>query len=177
MSSNTTHSRGFTLIELIIGISIIAILSVAVIAGLDPIERINQSRDTATRSIVQDIHKAVISYLGTREAYPGTTLSATAPVSMNLSATSDVLAELVSSGNLPPNFINSAGVNTLTRISVHKITDAVTDEDYIITCYKPQSKQFIGAAGLFNDGTPPTSGGTCSTAGSTGRSNCLYCTQ
>lgn len=62
--------RGFTMIELLVVISVIGILAVAVLSSINPIEQINKGRDTRTRSDAAQLINAVDRYFSIQESYP-----------------------------------------------------------------------------------------------------------
>lgn len=51
--------RGFTMIELLIVISILGILAIAVLSAINPVEQINRGRDTGTRSDAEQMLSAI----------------------------------------------------------------------------------------------------------------------
>ncbi|PIY80506.1 MAG: hypothetical protein COY80_02550 [Candidatus Pacebacteria bacterium CG_4_10_14_0_8_um_filter_42_14] len=53
------RSAGFTMIELLIVISILGILAVAVLSAINPVEQINRGRDTGTRSDAEQLLSAI----------------------------------------------------------------------------------------------------------------------
>lgn len=61
---------GFTMIELLVVISVIGILAVAVLSSINPIEQINKGRDTRTRSDAAQLINAVDRYFSIHELYP-----------------------------------------------------------------------------------------------------------
>ena len=64
------NSHGFTMIELLVVISVIGILAVAVLSSINPIEQINKGRDTRTRSDAAQLINAVDRYFSIQETYP-----------------------------------------------------------------------------------------------------------
>lgn len=54
-----TSQAGFTMIELLIVISILGILAVAVLSAINPVEQINRGRDTGTRSDAEQLLSAI----------------------------------------------------------------------------------------------------------------------
>ena len=63
-------SLGFTLIELLIVIAVLGILAVAVLAAINPIEQINRSRDTGSRSDSEQLISAVDRFYASSGYYP-----------------------------------------------------------------------------------------------------------
>lgn len=61
---------GFTMIELLVVISVIGILSVAVLSSINPIEQINKGRDTRSRSDAAQLISAVDRFFSIHETYP-----------------------------------------------------------------------------------------------------------
>ncbi len=62
--------KGFTMIELLIVIAVLGILAVAVLSAINPIEQINRSRDTGTRSDSEQLIGAVDRYYTVNGYYP-----------------------------------------------------------------------------------------------------------
>lgn len=65
-----SKSAGFTMIELLVVISVIGVLAVAVLSSINPIEQINKGRDTRTRSDGAQLINAVDRYFAIHEIYP-----------------------------------------------------------------------------------------------------------
>lgn len=64
------QSVGFTMIELLIVISILGILAVAVLAAINPIEQINRGRDTGSRSDAEQLISGIDRYYAFNGYYP-----------------------------------------------------------------------------------------------------------
>lgn len=62
--------KGFTLIELLIVITLLGILAVAVLSAINPIEQINRSRDTSSRSDAEQLINAIDRYYASKGYYP-----------------------------------------------------------------------------------------------------------
>jgi len=69
----SNSSRGFTLIELIITIAILAVLSVAIFTTLNPIEQIQKGQDTRRKSDLSQLRDALEAYYQDFGRYPATT--------------------------------------------------------------------------------------------------------
>ncbi|PWU22883.1 hypothetical protein C5B42_04845 [Candidatus Cerribacteria bacterium 'Amazon FNV 2010 28 9'] len=67
---NVQRSLGFTMIELLVVISVIGILAVAVLSAINPIEQINKGRDTSTRSDAGELLSASERYFSIHQVYP-----------------------------------------------------------------------------------------------------------
>ncbi|KKT32413.1 MAG: hypothetical protein UW20_C0015G0005 [Candidatus Woesebacteria bacterium GW2011_GWB1_44_11] len=65
-------AQGFTLIELLIVIAVLGILAVAVLSAINPIEQINRSRDTGSRSDSEQLIGAIDRFYATKGYYPWT---------------------------------------------------------------------------------------------------------
>lgn len=64
------NERGFTMIELLIVISILGILAVAVLSAINPIEQINRGRDTGSRSDAEQLLSATERFNAFQGYYP-----------------------------------------------------------------------------------------------------------
>lgn len=62
--------NGFTLVELLIVIALIAILSVAVLATINPIEQINKARDAKFKNDTAEVLSAYERYYASQNNYP-----------------------------------------------------------------------------------------------------------
>jgi prepilin-type N-terminal cleavage/methylation domain-containing protein len=63
------NKKGFTLIELLIVIAVLGILAVAVLSAINPIEQINRSKDTGSRSDAEQLISASDRYYATKGWY------------------------------------------------------------------------------------------------------------
>jgi len=68
-------STGFTLVELLIVIALIAILSVAVLATINPIEQTNKARDAKFKNDAAEVISAYERYFASQNNYPWNSLS------------------------------------------------------------------------------------------------------
>ncbi len=78
---------GFTLVELLIVIALIAILSVAVLATINPIEQTNKARDAQFKNDAAEVLGALERYYASQNAYPwnngvGTTVASGSKVAL-----------------------------------------------------------------------------------------------
>jgi prepilin-type N-terminal cleavage/methylation domain-containing protein len=62
--------KGFTLIELLIVIAVLGILAVAVLSAINPIEQINRSRDTGSKSDSEQLISAIDRFYASSGYYP-----------------------------------------------------------------------------------------------------------
>lgn len=64
------YRKGFTMVELLIVIAVLGILAVAVLSAINPIEQINRSRDTGTRSDGEQLIGAIDRFYTNQGYYP-----------------------------------------------------------------------------------------------------------
>lgn len=62
--------KGFTLVELLIVIALIAILSVAVLATINPIEQSNKAKDSTVQNDAAEVMNAYERYYTVKQTYP-----------------------------------------------------------------------------------------------------------
>ena len=158
-----SRDRGFTLIELLIVIAVLGILAVAVLSAINPIEQINRSRDTGSRSDAEQLLGAIDRYYSTAGYYPWKT----SPV---LPAVSDVTnwGMVNTTGGTPPIWtdgaaavlskLSAAGTGELKASFTTRITGGgynplykynrgqQGDSSYV--CFLPKSSAFQTEAGL-----------------------------
>lgn len=72
ISALRSRAAGFTMIELLIVISILGILAVAVLSAINPIEQINRGRDTGSRSDAEQLLNAIERFHAFQGFYPWT---------------------------------------------------------------------------------------------------------
>jgi len=65
---------GFTLVELLIVITLIAILAVAIVATLNPVEQVNRARDARYKNDASELLAAVERYYASTQEYPWQTV-------------------------------------------------------------------------------------------------------
>jgi len=70
MKNKMKQMKGFTLVELLIVIALIAILSVAVLATINPIEQSNKARDAAMKNDAAEVLGALERYYASQNKYP-----------------------------------------------------------------------------------------------------------
>ncbi len=68
--TSAKSAAGFTMIELLIVISILGILAVAVLSAINPVEQINRGRDTGSRSDAEQLLNAIDRFNAFQGYYP-----------------------------------------------------------------------------------------------------------
>lgn len=150
-------SKGFTLVELLIVISLLAALALIVIAAINPLEQANRTRDTRFRTDSGSIVSALDRYFATRSQFPWVTtgVAATNDESFGFLTSSDVGVgvcgnatcstdgELISSLELKGEFKNrdfiksGGGSDDTKKIFIGKASGALSS---VYACYIPLSK-------------------------------------
>ncbi len=169
---------GFTMIELLIVISILGILAVVVLAALNPLEQINRGRDTSSRADAEQLISAVERYTANKGYYPWQENEDSANVLDAWTRVDDgsggstfvddstntcpVLAKLAQ-GNA-----NCAGSEELKSAYINRVADFATSRalylynrgsssgDNTYVCFSPQSSEFTTQAGDRCASTQPT---------------------
>ena len=70
MKNKIKEMKGFTLVELLIVIALIAILSVAVLATINPIEQSNKAKDSTMQNDAAEVMNAYERYYTVKNTYP-----------------------------------------------------------------------------------------------------------
>ena len=120
-----SKKAGFTLIELIIGITILALLAVGLLAALDPAEQFAKARDTGTRNAAIELHNALIRYHASFDNYPDELLTPAVGAAGYVIATTPagpgptIIQKLIDAGELKKTFSSAAG-SSLSNIADRK---------------------------------------------------------
>ena len=149
-------SKGFTLIELLIVIAVLGILAVAVLSAINPIEQINRSRDTGSRSDAEQLLGAVDRYYASQGYYPWK-ISSTNPVSDvttwavvdDSTWTDGVTAVLTKLSETGTGELKASFTNRITGTSYNTMSkyNRGTTGDSTYVCFLPKSSSFQTEAG------------------------------
>jgi len=120
MKKRTILEQGFTLVELLIVIALIAILSVAVLATINPIEQSNKAKDATVQNDAAEVMNAYERYYANAQAYPWMKYGATKP--------SVETAMLLRSDTLGFGICNAGAVSSEPNVqaSACSVTDSAT---------------------------------------------------
>ncbi len=159
---------GFTLVELLIVISLLGALAVGLLATVDPFEQLKKGRDTSMRNTVSEMLSANLRYYSTKGSFPwgtGSTFSAQGANVMGSDITS-----LVNAGELKNRFMELAGTGNLAKILLTS-----TSAESLSVCYSPESKSFQAEANTVYSSDALAQSSGCKSQG--GTATCYYCVQ
>ncbi len=126
---NNKSLKGFTLLELLIVISVIAILSVALVLVLNPAEILKKSRDSQRIADLNTLKTAIGIYLTTTAAPSLTCWTAT-----STSATTTISKTAVDgTAWIPINFTTLTGGSPISNLPIDP-TNTLTTSDYWYKC-------------------------------------------
>ena len=112
--------KGFTLIELLIVIAVLGILAVAVLAAINPIEQINRSRDTGSRSDAEQLIGGIDRFYATNGYYPWQT----APTDPEAVTWTQVTPAWTDGVEAVLDKLSAAGTEELKQSFTNRITDS-----------------------------------------------------
>lgn len=168
-------NSGFTLIELLIVIALLGALAVGLLATVDPFEQLKKGTDTSRRNTTTEVYNAGIRYYSVKSGFPWSTDVSALALSDNsmTAAPSGYINQVVSAGELKPEFIQLAGSGNLGKIFLTSTADANGVRQNISVCFLPESKSFANDANskFAKDGNV-SSGCVATQAGGTA---CYWC--
>ncbi len=171
-----SNRKGFTLIELLIVIALLGALAVGLLATVDPFEQLKKGTDTSRRNTTTEVYNASIRYYATKSAFPWATDVSALPMSdTNMtSSPNGYVNQIISAGELKPEFIELAGSSNLSKIFLTSTADANAVRQNISVCFLPESKSFRNDpnAQFSTDGIQMANGCVSQTAGG---SACFWC--
>jgi prepilin-type N-terminal cleavage/methylation domain-containing protein len=163
MKNKISKMKGFTLVELLIVIALIAILSVAVLATINPIEQSNKARDAAQKNDAAEVLSAYERYYTTKNAYPwgspenvGTTVIASNDANFGVVDGSGGNGVLVSTSELKSSFAAKSPFTSAPKpIDMMYIYNNGSDANYV--CYVPKARANRSLLGLLRCVSQPDS--------------------
>ena len=150
---------GFTMIELLIVISILGILAVAVLAAINPIEQINRGKDTGSQQDAEQLLGAIDRYYASNGTYPWQGTGSNA-ANTYLAAYYDAANGNNPNANASPVLVDIAHAATYFNTDVN-ITDELKSADEIKTAFVDRLKNATNQIYVYYDGTPGDSVYTC----------------
>lgn len=150
-----TQTLGFTMIELLVVISVIGVLAVAVLSSINPIEQINKGRDTRTRSDAAQLINASDRFIAIQEMYPWNATSTTyaPPPGQGGEASFGVLFEFDGPNSTPnewnwvdtlvnTNEVKQGYINRVKQDAKMYVYKALGDNETMFACFEPDSQAF-----------------------------------
>jgi prepilin-type N-terminal cleavage/methylation domain-containing protein len=143
-------AKGFTLIELLIVIAVLGILAVAVLSAINPIEQINRSRDTGSRSDAEQLISAIDRYYATNGYYPWQASAEEVDTSVGWEVVDNdtpsdgvtpILTKLSESGTgeLKASFTNRISADTYNKLYIYNDGE---DGSSTYVCFNTKSSSF-----------------------------------
>ncbi len=139
-------SAGFTMIELLIVIGIIAVLATAVLAAINPVDQINKARDAGLVSSTSEMIKATERYYVTADAYPWNDAASppTSPDSAysnsNPNSWDAWITLMENVGEVKKGY--SAKIRDLSNSGISGFIYKELNNPTVSICFYPRSKQF-----------------------------------
>lgn len=133
------NKNGFTLVELLIVIALIAILSVAVLATINPIEQTNKARDSKFKNDAAEVLSAYERYYASQNAYPWTkvvTNPASVDASVVYASTDPHFGVLLDSGD-------TSGATGGILIDSSELKSSFMGKDYFDTNVTPEDTMYV----------------------------------
>jgi len=174
-------AKGFTLIELLIVIAVLGILAVAVLSAINPIEQINRSRDTGSRSDAEQLIGAIDRFYASRGYYPWQTAAGTAGAAVpwtqittawSGAGTASVLSQLSAAGTeeIKQSFVTRITAPTYNPLWIY---NRGQQGDSYYVCFAPQSGSFRTEANTRCAATLPADFPSTPCANTTSPYSCL----
>ncbi len=128
-----TRLKGFTLLELIIAMAIVAVLIGLSVIGIQTVQR--SQRDTERRAYLNTINLEITAYYGDTSTYPATvTITGTPRITVNISANRTV--------TLKGAAVSLAASATASTSQGSKYCYGVSGNDYVIGVHLEGSNAF-----------------------------------
>ncbi|OGG15585.1 hypothetical protein A3D77_02715 [Candidatus Gottesmanbacteria bacterium RIFCSPHIGHO2_02_FULL_39_11] len=166
---SSSLKKGFTLIEILIVISLLGVLAVALLATIDPLEQIRKGQDSKTQNLITELNGAMDRYYATRQEY---TWQAASPSIIQLTSANQTtyVDPLITAGELKTNFTTVAGTN-LTTIYLSGTPSSK------VLCFRPTSKAmlFDKNSHYAVDHSGAAGPGTCKGDTTPGATDCDWC--
>lgn len=180
-----TGQLGFTMVELLVVISIIGILATAVLAALNPVEQLRKGRDTSRKADAQTLLGALDRYQASFGCYPwqmtaGACNTATALTAQTIDAADfantpavGIMYELMAKDELKSQFTSRAA------ITAQNFWISVTNSQASI-CFEPESATARGGGlGVTRNITNTAASTNCTAAyagpAATAATTCAVC--
>lgn len=158
------RNKGFTLIELIIVIAILAILMAGLIVTVDPQQQLARARDNNRRRAAIEINSALVRYFSLNTSFPWGTNASALPAE-----DSGFIATLVTTGDLSYKYSSEIGRTPYTGLTVS--TESVPAGGRTWVCFDPESRA-ASRESLTMYASPGS--GTCDPGTS---DSCYYCAE
>lgn len=137
-------NRGFTLVEMLVVMAVVALLAVVVIAAVQPMEQIRKSRDVRRLGDAKQLFSAYENYFASFREYPwgdaevqlvdATLPSSIAAIAPDFLENQDSFL-MIERGELKPSFVD------LVTIKQGELLVSLPDGERVTVCFEPESNR------------------------------------
>lgn len=137
--------KAFTLVELLIVIALIAILSVAVLATINPIEQTNKARDASMKNDAAEVLNAYERYYASQNAYPWNLSGGTYPTTFvgAFDSTAPEFGVVLTAGDTGGGVLVGTSELKSAFSSKAPFKSVITDADHLYVYHSPAGNNYV----------------------------------
>lgn len=131
------HHKGFTLIEILVVMSVLSILFGITLTALNPFEQLNKTKDVSKKATIHDLSKTIQAYYAQNKSYPWETNSACSSEMTTGGEFSELTSCFEEITGRPSSEFTPEQLANFREIHVSECQESA------VMCYIPKSKQEI----------------------------------